>query len=79
VNAMLTIEFVHAIRIKEDQCDKGIDRALLREPEPELIAPDPYVVQLFYKDDSEEIRHNKPDDEADRHELQVRLPIVLIL
>ena len=75
VHIEFAIDAIHAPGVEKDQRDEDVDRALLRKPEPQLKTANADLVHLFNEQDTEAIRADKPDDEANRDEAQVGTPV----
>ena len=61
--------------VEEDQGDKSIHGALLREPEAQFVPAERKVIELFDKEDAAAVGHRTPKREAPGNQPQIGLPI----
>jgi hypothetical protein len=69
------VDLIHTPGIKENQCNKHVDRALLRKPEAQLKTTKTNVIELLDEDHAEAERTDKPDKKAGRDESEIGAPV----
>lgn len=75
VDVVLVVELVHSPDIDRDQQYKGIDRALLSEPEAELETEKAELIEKISQQDAEAEGYGEPDGEQDQHQAEVFFPV----
>ena len=77
LHAILDVQSVHEPDIDPDQDNKGHQRALVGEPEPEGETADPVGVELIGEQDAAKVGHREPDGQKNRDDDQVFFPLCL--
>jgi hypothetical protein len=72
------VDLVHAPGVNKNQDNKGIDRTLLGEPEPQFETVNMKLVKIVDPKNAATKRHHKPDRQQARHEPQVGVPIGMV-
>jgi hypothetical protein len=72
-----SVQPIHQPYIGENDQHKKVDSALLRKPEAELKAAKSDVVQLVYKQYTEEVGYRKPYSKQRKQDPDVALPVLL--
>src|SRR5574344_2527622 len=76
-HAKVFVDLVHSPRVEKNQCNKGDDGTLLREPESDIHTTNSYAYQDGAQEHGNAVgregpHHHAPDDQA-----KVRLPVRL--